>query len=399
MQSQIPAARFSIVFLALALASPALAQPAWQPSGSNLFFTGGQVSIGTGAAVYPLYVLGGNAAIVGTTTNLSAVSIGVQGQSNSTTGRGVYGFATASTGQAYGGLFRTVSNQGTGVFALADAATGVTAGVRAQAASSGGAGIWGIATSAAGNTAGIRGQSNSSAGSGVISIANSSTGFTNGIFGESISPDGAGVSGLASSATGVNYGVYGETDSTSNGYGVYCVGDTAATGLKLFQIDHPLDPANHYLNHFSAEGPEPYLVYRGNATLDQHGEAVVTLPAYFDAINVDPTYQLTPIGAAANLYISQEVKGGRFAIAGGKPGMRVSWTVTGVRHDAFVQRYGAVGEPLKPLAHRGRFLHPELFGMPRSMAIRPRPVQQVVTAGGADAAPGESAAAGALARE
>jgi hypothetical protein len=372
-------ARASALTGALLLGLPALAQPAWQPSGSNLFFTGGQVSIGTSVSAYPLYVLGGNAAIVGATGNLSAVSIGVQGQSNSTTGRGVYGFATASTGQAYGGFFRSLSNQGTGVFAISDATSGVTAGIRGQAASTNGVGIWGIANAPTGNTAGIRGQANSTFGSGVIALANAGSGFTNGIFGESVSPDGAGVSGLASSDSGVNYGVYGETDSTGNGYGVYCVGDTAATGLKLFQIDHPLDPANHYLNHFSAEGPEPYLVYRGNATLDQTGQTVVTLPAYFDAINIDPTYQLTPIGAPAALYIAQEVKDGRFVIAGGKPGMRVSWTVTGIRHDAFVQRYGAQTEPLKPPSHRGRFLHPELFGLPRSMAIRPRPLLQPVT--------------------
>jgi hypothetical protein len=372
--------RLALIGAVLVVGAPVAAQPSWQPNGSNIYFTGGSVSIGTSAPVYPLYVVGGSAAVVGTTAAVNGVSIGVQGQANSTTGRGVYGFATATSGQAYGGLFRTLSNQGTGVFALADATTGVTAGVRAQAASAGGAGIWGIATAANGSTAGVRAQSNSTAGSGVVAVAIGPSGFTNGVFGEAVSPDGAGVSGLASSATGTNYGVYGETDSTASGYGVYSVGDTAATGMKLFQIDHPLDPAGHYLNHFSAEGPEPYLVYRGNATLGANGEAAVALPAYFEAINTEPTYQLTPIGGPAGLYIAQEVKNGRFVIAGGKPGMRVSWTVTAVRNDAFVRAHGFETEPLKPAAHRGRFLHPELFGMPRSMAIRPRPARALAPA-------------------
>jgi len=356
------AARLSALAALLAASPAAFAQgprvppgsgpdgPNWVQSGNNLNFTAGNVSIGSTNPAYRLYVVGSTpAAIVGTTDNANLVAVGVQGQSASSLGRGVYGYATASTGGAYGGLFRTLSNQGIGVFALADATTGPTAGIRGQAASSSGTGLWGNATSA--------------------------TGQTNGIYGRSVSNEGAGVFGLATSPTGVTYGVYGETTSLGDGFGVYSVGDTAATGLKLFQIDHPLDPANRMLNHFSAEGPEPYLIYRGTAIMDQFGAAIVQLPDYFDAINRDPHYQLTPIGAPAVLYIAQEVVNNRFIIAGGKPGMKVSWTVTGIRNDAFVQRYGAREETFKTPAQRGKFLHPELYGQPASRAIRNKPVE------------------------
>jgi hypothetical protein len=219
------------------------------------------------------------------------------------------------------------------------------------------------------------GQSASTGGFGVLGQATSATGQTAGIFGQATSPVGTAVWGQAPDTAGVNYGVYGETAS-NNGYGVYSNGNFAATGVKMFQIDHPLDPANRFLNHFSAEGPEPYLIYRGTAVLGNDGTATIQLPEYFSAINADPQYQLTPIGAPASLYIAQEVVNNRFVIAGGQPGMKVCWTVTGSRNDAFVRTHGTVVEPLKTPAQRGLFLNPELFGQPAGRALRQAPTNR-----------------------
>lgn len=47
---------------------------------------------------------------------------------------------------------------------------------------------------------------------------------------------------------------------------------------------------------------------------------------WFEVLNKDFRYQLTPIGALGpNLYIAQPVANNRFQIAGGAPGMTVSW--------------------------------------------------------------------------
>ena len=63
-------------------------------------------------------------------------------------------------------------------------------------------------------------------------------------------------------------------------------------------------------------------------------------PNYFEALNQDFRYQLTAIGAPGpNLYIAKEISGNRFRIAGGKPGMKVSWQVTGVRHDEWANAH------------------------------------------------------------
>ena len=42
-------------------------------------------------------------------------------------------------------------------------------------------------------------------------------------------------------------------------------------------------------------------IYDGVVTLDVYGEAEVQLPAWFEALNTDFRYQLTAIGASADL--------------------------------------------------------------------------------------------------
>ena len=80
-------------------------------------------------------------------------------------------------------------------------------------------------------------------------------------------------------------------------------------------------------------------VYDGVVVLDEKGEAVVVRPHYFETLNKDLLYQLTPIGAPApELYIADEVFENKFSIAGGKPHMKVSWQVTGTRNDPPMHR-------------------------------------------------------------
>jgi hypothetical protein len=125
-----------------------------------------------------------------------------------------------------------------------------------------------------------------------------------------------------------------------------------------FLIDHPLDPENKYLLHSFVESPDMMNVYNGNATLDASGEAIVTLPDYFGALNIDYRYQLTPIGAPGpNLYIAEEILDNQFTIAGGTPGGKVSWQVTGIRNDAYAHDNRIVVEQDKPASERGTYLY------------------------------------------
>jgi trimeric autotransporter adhesin len=144
------------------------------------------------------------------------------------------------------------------------------------------------------------------------------------------------------------------------------VAGTLTAGAKDFKIDHPLDPTNKYLYHASVESSEMMNIYTGNAILDSSGEAVVSLPNWFEAVNTDFRYQLTAVGEAApNLHVAKEIANHQFQIAGGVAGMKVSWQVTGVRHDAYANVHPLVVEAEKPQRERGTYLHPDAFGKPR----------------------------------
>jgi trimeric autotransporter adhesin len=150
---------------------------------------------------------------------------------------------------------------------------------------------------------------------------------------------------------------------------VNITGNLSASGTKNFRIDHPLDPANKYLLHAAIESSDVLNLYSGNVVLDASGEAVVQLPDWFEVINKDFRYQLTPIGAPGrDLYVAEEVSGGHFKIAGGKPGGKVSWQVSGVRNDAWEKAHPMEVEVDKG-ADRGHYLTPELVGAPETARI------------------------------
>jgi hypothetical protein len=341
--------------------------------------------------------------VFGEATATSGSVYGVQGRSSSTSGVGVFGEATASSGSAYGVQGRASSDSGIGIFGEATATSGSTRGILGRSSSTSGVGVLGEATATSGNTYGVYGHASSTAGvgvfggatatsgpatggqfftrsdngTGVYGYAYSTTGTNFGVVGRSESPSGRGVVGVAEASTGTNYGVLGRTNSSANGWGVYANGRLGASGTKSFQIDHPLRPETHFLNHYCIEAPEPYNLYRGTVTLDAQGEAWVQLPDYFEAINRDASYHLTPIGAAMpNLHVAAEIQGNRFKIAGGAPFKKVSWEVKAVRNDPWVQQYGYQTEQEKPKEYQGLYLHPELYGQPKERGIFYTPTQE-----------------------
>jgi hypothetical protein len=154
-------------------------------------------------------------------------------------------------------------------------------------------------------------------------------------------------------------------------YGDLMITGTLTKGSGTFKIDHPLEPAMKYLSHSFVESPDMMNVYNGVVLLNSDGEAWVDLPAYFEALNRDFRYQLTSIGAPGpNLYVAEEVSNNRFKIAGGKEGGKVSWQVTGVRHDAYANAHPVTVEEEKAAGEIGSYLHPELFGQPQSRRIQ-----------------------------
>ena len=141
---------------------------------------------------------------------------------------------------------------------------------------------------------------------------------------------------------------------------------TKTTGT--FKIDDPMDPGNKYLYHSFVESPDMMDVYNGSVMTDKHGKAVVTLPDYFEKLNRDFRYQLTAIGTFAQATVINEIENNQFTIRTSKPGVKVSWQVTGIRQDAYAKAHPLKVEEEKPAGEQGRYLHPEVMDSSRNGA-------------------------------
>ena len=151
-----------------------------------------------------------------------------------------------------------------------------------------------------------------------------------------------------------------------------------SNGVKLFIIDNPLNPANESLRHNAVEGPGYYTFYHGNVVLDDKGEGWVQLPDYFEALNTEVSYNLTPVGGYAPVYVAQEVQGNRFLVAGGKAGLKVSWQVTANRNDPYAVQHPFEAVVPKTADEQGHYYYPEGYGQPETMSMsRINPHQQL----------------------
>lgn len=158
-------------------------------------------------------------------------------------------------------------------------------------------------------------------------------------------------------------------DSDLHVVGNVTVNGHLTQGAASFKIDHPLDPGNKYLSHAFMESPDMKNFYDGVAALDANGEAWVELPEWFETLNGQFRYQLTCLGGFAPVFVAQKISQNRFKIAGGQPGLEVSWQVTGIRQDAFANMNRIPVEEEKPVERRGLFLHPEAHGQPMNKRI------------------------------
>lgn len=219
--------------------------------------------------------------------------------------------------------------------------------------------------------------------------AQGATGNTNAIYALNSSDTANSAAGYFNSAgtTGMMTGVWADISGTNGssaagffrnrsvsgaGFAGWFVGNvliqgTLSKSAGSFTIDHPLDPANQTLSHSFVESPDMMNVYNGNAVLDKNGEAWVELPEWFETLNKDYRYQLTCIGGFAPVYIATEIANNRFQIGGGKPGLKVSWQVTGIRRDPYAEMYPILVEQKK--AEPGTYLCPECYGLPKTMGM------------------------------
>ena len=344
------------------------------------------------------------------------------------TGNGDYGFlgGTDPKYTAAAGVFGSDAGSGNGVLGLSAGGSG--SGV--SGVSDGGFGVLGVSTSNDGmqgqtsesGHSGVSGVNNGS-GHGVFGVSRSSGDY--GFLGGTVSLNGnsypAGVVGSDTSANGNGGGGYGVYATSANGFAVGATSATSdagnfvsnGTGTGLFgsdgvyggcvkgngvegysssgyagyfsgnvvitggvsnaasgsKIDHPLDPAGKYLYHASVESDKMEDVYHGHVTTDGGGSALVTMPSWFQALNTDFEYQLTVVGQFAQAVVATEIQNNQFTIKTDHPNVKVSWQVTGVRHDSYAQAHPLQVEQEKPAEEQGLYLHPVENGQPESLGI------------------------------
>ena len=342
-------------------------------NGSTLSISGGNSvtlpSASGGGTLDQAYDFGGSGA--GRTINVDAgaVQLTVSGTNAiglradlSTTGSGLISNSNLAS-NTFSAVQATTNSSSTVAAAITGSSSGAAWGIAgqvtntgtAQAAvygsnlrTSGGHGVYGIGVN------------------GVVGTTNYSSGY--GVYGENMDAVAPLGNGVGTAGKGY-YGVLGEDrylGGVAGAYGVFSTGSLGASGVKTFLIDHPKDPGNKILRHFSIESNEVLNVYRGTAQFDNNGDAVINLPDYFSDINKNANYQLTPIGAQAQLYIKKKIEGNTFVIGGGHLGMEVSWIVTAERNDLFLQKNPEQKQvELEKLpSQRGKYFMPQLFGQP-----------------------------------
>lgn len=326
---------------------------AGEVSGASAKFAG---AVATGAqTVTGNVTVAGNVSVAGdiTATGATSVITGVAGS-----------FAVSNATQV---LSVTQSGGGAGIVAKS------TTGEAVDGTSSDGIAIAGTST-AGSDGVGVGGTASGTGSIGVNGISTGGRGVQGnsdvlgGVVGMSTTGDGvAGVTCTGCSGPAGVVGIGKLAGSFSGNVGVS--GDFAVTGVKAFHIDHPLDPANKYLNHFSIESNEVLNTYSGNVTTDNGGMATVELPDYFEALNTNYRYQLTVIGQFAQAIILREIENNSFIIKTDKPSVKVSWQVTGVRSDANLKLHPMAVEEEKLDTERGYYLTPQAFGQPDEKSI------------------------------
>ena len=280
---------------------------------------------------------------------------GVYGKATGENGKGVYGESATSWG-VWGN-----SPSGTGVVGLSDSWIGVYGESKKQT------GVWG---------SGITGVYGEGQGTDSYGVKGSSSNI--GVWGQGVLL-GVYATGLNAAVKGVGtyVGIWGEsTNGQANNYAGWFVGNVHVTGTLSksagsFKIDHPLDPANKYLSHSFVESPDMKNIYDGVVTTNENGNAIVNLPDWFEALNRDFRYQLTVVGQFAQAIIESEIRDNQFAIKTDRPNVKVSWQVTGIRHDVYAEENRIQVEELKLENERGKYIYPEGYGLPSDMRISP----------------------------
>lgn len=356
--------------------------------GQNLTISGGNTVVlpsGSGTTLDGAYDQGGPG--LGRTITADAGPVQINGSGTNTAALGIQ---FTGTGNSINAANTNAANTFSTVQAVTNSSTANNSAIFGQSTGAARA-VAGEVTATSTADAAVRGNNlRTTGGMGVEGVGfNGVSGQTNyragyGVFGQNFDLVGP-ITENSVGVGGVGYiGVLGQSSDPVNGGGIgsldniIALGDLVVSGTKNFRIDYPKDPENKYLNHFSIESNEVLNIYRGTVAFDSNGVAIVQLPEWFDDVNKNPSYQLTPIGGYAPIYIAEKLKDGRFVIAGGTIGMEVSWAVYAERNDPYLQQHPEARQVVEDKSDReaGKYLRPDLYNQPDEKAIIKAPAKK-----------------------
>lgn len=234
-------------------------------------------------------------------------------------------------------------------------------------------GVLGEAGINGGTGVGVRGENANEDNDG-----NAVEGVTNGggagVRGSSITASAAG-NGVEGVVAGSGAGIFGQGPVWAGRFAgnVLIDGDLTVTGnTSGLTVDDPRSPTSQTLHHTPVQTDELTVNYSGNVTTDIDGLATVQLPGYATELGGDWRYQLTPIGQFGQVIVDREVdEDGTFVVRSENGETKVSWAVTGVRHDPQATSNAFEVERPKSGAERGRFADPSLHGAPATRSLAP----------------------------
>ncbi|CAN5468025.1 hypothetical protein BH11BAC1_BH11BAC1_30220 [soil metagenome] len=348
------------------------------PSGTSNFgaVQGEYNGTGSGSGVIGLSITGDGDGVAG--IKQAGTGMGTSGMySGSLEGYGIYGNYNGS-GSGSAARFESATHTGVIAFSLGSYSVRAQQGNGSGFSPLGAPAVWADADTSiavfalSAEQVGVEALSfSANVGIGVLGEADDAGINSYGVVGVSVADDGNGLYGEADGTGGIPYAIWGNAFS-ANAIAGHFDGDIEATGnvagaTKTFRIDHPLHPADKFLYHSSVESPDMINIYNGIITTDGNGNASIQLPDYFSALNKDFKYQLTCIGQFAQVMISAEIQNNNFSIQTDKPNVKVSWQVTGIRHDPAALAHPVIVEKDKKGFEIGKYVCPEGYGFGREM--------------------------------
>jgi trimeric autotransporter adhesin len=78
---------------------------------------------------------------------------------------------------------------------------------------------------------------------------------------------------------------------------------------------------------------------------------------------------LTSLSGLQEVAVAKEIANNRFTIQSQRPRSKISWQVTGIRHDRYANAHRTQVIVPKAKADQGKYLYPQLYGKPRREGI------------------------------